>query len=186
MPVTNKGHYTVYLPAYSDERIIKILSACKDVKWQVFSKHNKIKISSKNIEICPINNDDFIASMASCKGVLCGAGFETPAEALFFQKKLLVIPMKGQYEQQCNAAALQQMGVPAIKYLKKKHIEAIVDWIENDATVHVDYPDETEAIFLSIVNKHTLEFTPLSKAGKKLYTAKKLRKKTLKKIVSNI
>jgi hypothetical protein len=32
--------------------------------------------------------------------------FETPAEALFLGKKLLVIPMTGQYEQECNAAAL--------------------------------------------------------------------------------
>ena len=186
IPVTNNGHYTVYLPAYSDERIIKILGACKDVKWQVFSKHNKIKISSKSIEICPINNDDFIASMASCKGVICGAGFETPAEALFLKKKLLVIPMKGQYEQQCNAAALQQMGVPAIKSLKKKHLETIFNWLENDATVPVDYPDETEAIFLTILNKHASEITSQLKAGKKVYSAKKLRKETLEKIVSNL
>ncbi|MCY7420518.1 MAG: glycosyl transferase [Chitinophagaceae bacterium] len=186
MPVTNEGHYTVYLPAYSDERIIKVLAACKDVKWQVFSKHNKIKISSKNIEICPINNDDFIASMASCKGVLCGAGFETPAEALFFKKKLLVIPMKGQYEQQCNAAALQEMGIPVIKSLKKKHLETIIHWIENDATIHVDYPDETESIFLRIIQKHSSQLTPLLQAGKKVYTAKKFRKETLKKIVSNV
>jgi len=43
-------------------------------------------------------------------GVFCGAGFETPAEAMFLKKKLMVIPMKGQYEQQCNAAALEEIG----------------------------------------------------------------------------
>jgi len=40
---------------------------------------------------------------------------ETPAEALFFKKKLMVIPMKGQYEQLYNAECLKQLGVPIIK-----------------------------------------------------------------------
>lgn len=187
LPNTNNGHFTVYLPAYSDEKIIKVLKECKNVKWQVFSKHNKIKISSKNIEISPINNDDFLASMASSAGVLCGAGFETPAETLFLQKKLLVVPMKGQYEQQCNAAALMEMGVPVIKSLKKKHVGTINEWIESDARVEVDYPDETEAILLTILDKFSRELIPQPfKVGKKLYTEKKLRKETLKKIVSNL
>ena len=67
-----------------------------------------------------------------------------------------------------------------------QHIETIINWLENDATVSVDYADETEAIFLTIINKHASEIAPLLKAGKKVYTAKKLRKDTLKKIVSNI
>jgi uncharacterized protein (TIGR00661 family) len=31
-----KGHYTVYLPAYSDEKIIKVLSKFPKIKWQCF------------------------------------------------------------------------------------------------------------------------------------------------------
>ena len=117
----NKGHYTVYLPAYSDKRIIKVLSECKETKWEVFSKHNKKVFKEKNIVVCPIDNESFIQSMASAEGVLCGAGFETPAEAMFLGKKLLVIPMKNQFEQHCNAAALKQLGVPILKSLKKKY-----------------------------------------------------------------
>ena len=37
----DEGHYTVYLPAYSDDRIIKVLSEIKGIEWQVFSKHSK-------------------------------------------------------------------------------------------------------------------------------------------------
>ncbi len=47
--------------------------------------------------------------------MLCGAGFETPAEALFLGKKLMVIPMKGQYEQHINAASLKELGIPVLK-----------------------------------------------------------------------
>ncbi|HEX9600998.1 MAG TPA: glycosyltransferase family protein, partial [Mariniflexile sp.] len=118
----NGNHYTVYLPSYDDEKILKTLSKIKEVSWEVFSKHNKKVVINKNITVQPITNDAFVKSMATSKGILCGAGFETPAEALFMGKKLLVIPMKGQYEQQCNAAALKDMGVPIIKALKKKYI----------------------------------------------------------------
>ena len=86
------------------------LKKFKGVQWDVFSKHNKEVIKEANITIQPINNEAFIKSLATCTGVLCGAGFETPAEALFLKKKLLVIPMKTQYEQQCNAAAFRQWG----------------------------------------------------------------------------
>ena len=116
----NKHHFTVYLPAYSDERIITILGKIQHVTWEVFSKHSLTAYTKKNVWVRPINNDAFIESMINCAGVLCGGGFETPAEALFLKKKLMVIPMKGQYEQQCNAAALETMGVPVIKSLKKK------------------------------------------------------------------
>ncbi|MFA6945052.1 MAG: glycosyltransferase family protein [Pedobacter sp.] len=148
---SNSGHYTVYLPAYDDVRIIKILTMIDDVEWQVFSKHNKQSIRKGNVWIRPINNDEFIDSMSKAKGVFCGAGFETPAEAMFLKKKLMVIPMKGQYEQQCNAAALEEMGVPVIKSLKEKHLKKIVDWVLNGKIIPVNYPDMTETILRDII-----------------------------------
>ena len=68
------------------------------------------------------------------------------------KKKLLVIPMKTQYEQQLNAAALKQMGVPVIKSLKSKHSEVILDWINNGKPIKVNYPDNTR-IILDLVFK---------------------------------
>ena len=74
-----------------------------------------------------------------CKGVLCGAGFETPSEALFLKKKLMVIPMKNQYEQQCNAASLKKMGVPVIYDLNHDMIEIIRDWTKSRKIINVNY-----------------------------------------------
>lgn len=152
--VTNGGHYTVYLPSYDDKTLIKRLSEFKDVKWDVFSKHNKKEIVQGNIIVQPINNQLFTASMAASAGVLCGAGFETPAEALFLGKKLLVIPMKNQYEQQLNAAALDKMGVTVIKSLKPKYDAVIQDWIDNGEVIPVNYPDMTQKIVDRVVIRH--------------------------------
>jgi uncharacterized protein (TIGR00661 family) len=147
-------HYTVYLPSYDDKRLIMKFSQFKNVKWDVFSKHNRKAFTSKNVSIQPIHNDKFVKSMARSAGVLCGAGFETPAEALFMKKKLLVIPMKNQYEQQLNAAALKNMGVPVIKNLKEKYDMVIASWLENNSTVDVNYPNITGEIIERIIRNH--------------------------------
>jgi uncharacterized protein (TIGR00661 family) len=152
--IENKGHYTVYLPAYDDKRLVKRLTEFKDIQWDVFSKHNKKTFKHKNVSIQPIDNEKFIKSMAQSAAVLCGGGFETPAEALYMKKKLLVIPMKTQYEQQLNAAALKQMGVPVVKSLKPKHNEIILDWINNGKPVEVNYPDCTQKILDMVFKNH--------------------------------
>ena len=149
----NDGHYTVYLPAYGDEKIIEALSHFKETCWHVFSKHSKKGYKTGNVEVAPIENNQFIESLASCEGVLCGAGFETPAEALFLHKKLMVIPMAGQFEQQCNAAALQKMGIPVISNLNSANIPVISQWLKNKHRVIVDYPDETEFIIDKILRE---------------------------------
>ncbi|MDO9039145.1 MAG: glycosyltransferase family protein [Lutibacter sp.] len=141
-----KDHYTVYLPAYSDENIIAVLSKIKGVKWKVFSKETQTYYQKKNVYIKPINSKKFEKSLASCTGILCGAGFETPAEAIYLKKKLMVIPMKNQYEQHFNAKALEELGVPVLKALKKKHIPKIEDWIESSAIVELQFPNETQQI----------------------------------------
>jgi uncharacterized protein (TIGR00661 family) len=176
-------HFTVYLPAYDDQRIIKVLGEIKNINWEVFSKHTKKEYKTKNIHIRPVNNNAFIKSFVHCTGVLCGAGFETPAEALYLKKKLMVIPMKGQYEQQCNAAALKKMGIPVLKSLKKKHVETIAEWINSKNRVSVDYPDITEEIINYIIKEYSYP-RPKVVSNKSLPGVKKLRRKSLNEILN--
>lgn len=143
-------YYTVYLPSYNDKHLVKKLSRFGNINWHVFSKYSKESYHIGNVMIKPITNDEFVMDMAKSKGVFCGAGFETPAEALYLNKKLMVIPMKGQYEQHCNAAALELMGVPVIKNFKKKQFEKISQWLDLDEKVKVNYPDQTSMIIRKI------------------------------------
>ena len=184
----HKDHYTVYLPAYSDEKIIKVLSEIKNAHWQVFSKHSKKEYQEKNVHIRPISNDDFIESLITCTGILCGAGFETPAEALYLKKKLMAIPMKGQYEQQCNAAALKTMGVPVIKSLKKKHLDKIKAWVEGKQFIAVNYSNSTERIINMIIKKYGASSAKKKtvEVGESIYSVKKLKDKSLGKILNQI
>jgi uncharacterized protein (TIGR00661 family) len=150
----DKGHYTVYLPAYDDETLVKNLSHFSDVTWHVFSKHNKEPFTHQNVQVAPIQNEAFINSMEQCTGVLCGAGFEGPAEALYLGKKLMVIPMDGQYEQHCNAAAIKELGVPVLKRLSLKYADKIKWWLMNDERVRVNYPDNIADVVAQLMKEH--------------------------------
>ncbi|WNB17448.1 glycosyltransferase family protein [Marivirga arenosa] len=146
-------YYTVYLPAYSDERIAKVLMRV-EAKFQVFTKHSNKKYNRDNIEFTPINNTSYLKSLESSLGLICGAGFEGPAEALFLKKKLLVIPMMSQYEQKCNAAALEEMGVSVLKKLSLKYISDIENFILQQDYFSINYENETEDILVSILHQH--------------------------------
>jgi uncharacterized protein (TIGR00661 family) len=157
LKIVKQGHYTVYLPSYEDERIIKHLSKFKRVRWQVFSKNSKRAYKVKDISVFPIQSDSFIQSLASSTGIICNAGFGTTAESLFLGKKMLVIPMKTQYEQQCNAAMLKSMGVSVVKSIKEKNHEKISDWLETSNIVRMNYPDQTDMIVEQICTNHAFQ-----------------------------
>jgi uncharacterized protein (TIGR00661 family) len=141
--VSNQGHYTVYLPAYDDKKLVQRLMKGPKVKWHIFSKHTKTPYHVGRISVYPVSGVDFVESVVTSAGVLCGAGFETPAEVLHMNKKLIVVPMKSQYEQHCNAAALRKLGVPVLKKVKKKSIKKIAKWIEGAKPLNISFPDVT-------------------------------------------
>ncbi|RYG19219.1 MAG: glycosyl transferase [Chitinophagaceae bacterium] len=148
---TNLGHYTVYLPAIDDKDLVKILKQIPSVRWKVFSKHTKRSYVDGNVFVEPVNNEKFNVSMASCEGVFTGGGFEGPAEALFLGKKLLVAPMRFQYEQQCNAYALKQLGLPVIWGSNKNWLTIIKQFVATPQAHQFNFPDETAAIIEKVV-----------------------------------
>jgi uncharacterized protein (TIGR00661 family) len=135
------GHYTIYLPAYDDKKLVQLLLKISKVRWHIFSKHTKKPYHVGRISVYPVSGHDFIESVVTASGVLCGAGFETPAEVLHLNKKLMVVPMKSQYEQHCNAAALKKLGVPVLKKVKKKSIGKIERWLEEAKPLNISFED---------------------------------------------
>ena len=157
-----EGHYTVYLPAYHDEVLLQFLKQFP-VKWEVFSKFTKEKYQVDNTFFYPIDQDDFTRSFSHCEGVLCGAGFELPAEAMFLGKKLMVIPMKGQYEQQCNAEAAKCLGATTLDSLNLLHHRSINLWLSQGEYVHVDFRDETEEMVQKVLTDFDRNYSKSAK-----------------------
>lgn len=150
----NLGHYTVYLPALDDKKLVKLLSQLPHVKWEIFSKHSAKAYHLGNVSVEPINNEKFNVSLATCAGLFTGGGFEGPAEALYLKKKLLVAPMRFQFEQQCNAYALKQFGLPVIWGSTRDWLPIIQEWVEGTQQHEFYFPNETAQIIADMVHKY--------------------------------
>ena len=150
---SNKGHVSVYLSHYSDEVVVDALSKCKEVPFQVFSKKVKTVEQKGNITLMPISNEGFNNSMISSAGVITGAGFETPAEALFLGKKLLCLPIRGQYEQLCNAAALLRFNVNIVDKIDIDFNYTIQKWISGLNPTPLVLHQSTQQIVEKVIEK---------------------------------
>lgn len=149
------GKTLVYLPAYSAAFLKEYLSSITNANWLVFSKEHKEVEEWGNLQFHPISGADFLTELRACSGVLCSAGFEAPAEALYLGKKLFVIPIQGQYEQDCNAAALAELGIPSLKKLNREGIPKLQKWLKEEA------PD----LDLKIQNPESLIINVLKEEG---------------------
>lgn len=135
----DKGYITVYLPSWCEAQLYDLFTAFSGYRFQIFCRgieHPKI---TDNLIFLPVNKMLFNKSLIQCTGIITGAGFETPAEALHLGKKLLCIPIKGQYEQQCNAAALKEMGVYCLKKIEEDFKDHFYKWIHTEQSIQVDY-----------------------------------------------
>jgi len=129
----DKGHISVYLSHYSVAVIKEHFLKVSTVSFEVFSKEVKQPYKIKNISFFPISNNGFTTSVINSNGVITGAGFETPAEAMYLGKKLLCLPIKGQYEQACNAAALELLGVTIVPSIGADFSNLIESWLNKAA-----------------------------------------------------
>ncbi len=150
---TDKGHITVYLSHYSDEVVLKALYKVKDIRFEVFSKKVQQPTVLKNVTLLPISNEGFTQSVIHSHGVITGAGFETPAETLYLGKKLLVLPIKGQYEQLCNAAALKDFNVEVVDTLSESFHSKVEQWLNTSATIPLVLSQNTYQIVQMAIEK---------------------------------
>ena len=127
---SNQGHITVYLSAYQQDCLQHHFESMPDVHFHWFLHGTKNIYREGNITYYPIDNQLFNESLIHCEGIITGGGFETPAEALYLEKRLMSIPIRGQYEQLCNAAALKQKDITVLDDADTEHFAAdIKTWL---------------------------------------------------------
>jgi len=129
---TNLKHITVYLPSFDKDCLEKAFNKIPDVHFHWFLKDTAFRHTIGNITYFPVNQKEFNKSLISCEGIITGGGFETPAEALYLKKKVLSIPIRNHYEQECNAAALKKMGVPVVNGVDNNFGNVIENWLNSE------------------------------------------------------
>jgi uncharacterized protein (TIGR00661 family) len=143
---TQKNHVTVYLPSFDHESLAAIFIQFRHTDWHLFSPNCEEEYFIENVWVRPVGNKPFLESIESSKGVIAGAGFETCAEAMYLGKKLLAIPIKNQYEQYCNAAALSEMGVVTVNQIEPSFSNIVQNWIDVAPIVQLEEAAEIDEL----------------------------------------
>jgi uncharacterized protein (TIGR00661 family) len=149
----NKGHITVYLPHYGLREIQKELNKMDGIRFEIFSPLVKSPYTEGNCFYFPVNNAAFTTSMIESNGVITGAGFETPAETLYLGKKLLALPIRGQYEQLCNAAALTKRNIPVLHKMDHTFHEHVSNWLSSPNPHPLTLTHSTDQLIRLVVEK---------------------------------
>lgn len=112
--ITKKDHYLVYMVNHGySKQVEKFHKKHPEIPIHCFwDKKNMPDIYQidDNLTFHQLNDEKFISFMASCKGYLTTAGFESVCEAMYMGKPVLMVPVKGHYEQSCNAIDAKRAG----------------------------------------------------------------------------
>jgi len=149
---SDKNYITVYLPSYCEPQLTGIFQKFRDFRFEIFSKQSRLPKLNGNLTFLPVDRSLFNKSLIHCSGIITGGGFETPAEALHLGKKIMTIPIRGQYEQICNAAALEKMGITCLKKIDESFVHEFYNWIFCKKPLRMDFsttiPEALEYLFL--------------------------------------
>lgn len=159
---SDKKYITVYLPSYCEEQLTNIFKAFPDIRFEIFCSEIKQQKITGNITFLPVSKKLFNQSFIHCSGIITGGGFETPAEALHLGKKIITIPIRSQYEQQCNAAALKQLGILKLKTINADFKNQLHNWMNTERALKMDYsqtiPQCLAYLFANIPSRETLSY----------------------------
>jgi uncharacterized protein (TIGR00661 family) len=125
-------HVSVYLPSFQKHCLLEAFGKLKHIQFHWFLEKETAIRTEGNITYYPIDHTLFNKSLLSCHGLITGGGFETPSEALYLGKKLISIPIKNHYEQQCNAAALKKMGVTVLEDINENFPDIVDRWYSSN------------------------------------------------------
>ena len=104
------GHILLYSTTGTErEQLQEVLQKFRSQKFYIYGfKENG---ESVNCIFKERSTEGFLADLASARGVIASAGFSLISECMYLKKKMLLLPLAGQYEQMVNAHYIQKLGL---------------------------------------------------------------------------
>jgi uncharacterized protein (TIGR00661 family) len=107
---SNEGHIVMYSTTGTHEdRLRETLSKFPDQKFLVYGFNKDLE--TRNCIFKKRSTDGFLHDVAGARGVIASAGFSLMSECLYLRKRLLLLPLAGQYEQIINAHYAERLGL---------------------------------------------------------------------------
>lgn len=136
----------IYLPSYAEQPLASKLESLKNYTFRIFSKHTNKEYHKENIHIYPVDKSNWMKMLQTSSFAIMGAGFQGVSEMLYLRKKILAIPMLAQYEQECNAKALIDMGVKVVPVIANDFSSIVKEWLSTAEIIEVDFPNHTDTL----------------------------------------
>ena len=137
------------MPAIKD--IQKTLSTFAEQDFICFHPNIKDAHIMENVIWHPTAKAPFKAALARCHGVIANAGFEMASECLHYNKRMLLKPLEGQFEQLSNAFTLSDLGL--CQLMRTLDLEAIEQWLQSAPGASVQFPSNPNILIDWILQK---------------------------------
>jgi uncharacterized protein (TIGR00661 family) len=110
-----------------------------------------IKSFGPNLNFHPIGGQVFLDLLQNCTTYISTGGFDSISEAAYLQKNILMVPVKNQYEQLCNAHDALRAGLAIFdsffnidaalanqKIRQEEPGRIFKDWVDNESNKIID------------------------------------------------
>lgn len=107
---SNAGHVVVYWTTGTEEaRLRSVLQKFRNQIFHVYGFDKATRVA--NCVFRRPSTEGFLADLASAHGVVASAGLSLISECMYWRKKMLLLPLAGQYEQIVNAHYFEMLGL---------------------------------------------------------------------------
>ena len=108
---TRGDHLLVYQTAEGHDALIDALARTK-LECRIYGMRRGIQEEQVegDLRYRPFSEQQFVADLASARGVLAGGGFTLMSECVYLRKPMLSVPVGGQFEQVINGRYLEREG----------------------------------------------------------------------------
>ena len=123
-------HILLYSTTGEDEEQLReVLCKFNEQKFYIYGFKKDLEYN--NCIFKKRSTDGFLADLASARGVIASAGFSLISECMHLKKKMLMLPLTGQYEQIINAHYIEKLGLGiSAQKLNKTIIERFLNELD--------------------------------------------------------
>lgn len=113
-PPAHADHVLVYKTASLDDgSILGALASSSAQRFVIYGLRDPAQALPPNVVARPFDEAAFIDDLRSARAVVGNGGMSMLGEAVAFRRPVLAVPVRGQYEQEVNAAHLARLGLGA-------------------------------------------------------------------------
>lgn len=141
---TEGAHFLVYLPFEGLDEIRAMLEPLSEHNFICFHPELAQGYDEGNVKWRTTSKKDFHCALQSAAGVIANAGFELSSECLQLGKKLLIKPLRGQFEQLSNALTLSQLGLCTT--MLTLDTDEVENWLDSPSSDPIQFPSDPNVL----------------------------------------